>query len=148
VKLSEVVLDTSVIIAYKPLEFGKWVSAVVLQELVAGAKDKGEIQTFRAIMTEVFKSGHLLIPDHEDWFQAGRILNTILRNEKRLDFQKLTPHFSEGYKQSLVRDVLIARTAKRQKLTVVSDNKDFPLIQRYYDFDWIGGKEYFTGEDK
>ncbi len=65
-------------------------------------------------------------------------------DEKRRDRNKQTPRFSEGKKQSLIRDVLIARTAKRQKLTVVSDNKDFPLIQRYYDFDWISGKEYFS----
>ncbi len=82
-------------------------------------------------------------PDHEDWFQAGRVLNAILRNEKRLDSRKLPPRLSKSYKQSLVRDVSIARTAKRQKLTVVSDNKDFPLIRRYYDFDWVSGKEYF-----
>jgi len=85
-----------------------------------------------------------LVPDHEDWFQAGRILNAILRDEKRRDRRKQTPHLSEGQKQSLIRDVLIARTAKRQKLTVVSDNKDFPLIQRYYEFDWISGKEFFN----
>ncbi|MGH9844951.1 MAG: hypothetical protein ACREEM_40050 [Blastocatellia bacterium] len=45
---------------------------------------------------------------------------------------------------SLIRDVLIARTAKREKLTVVSDNKDFPLIHRYYEFDWVSGKEFFN----
>jgi predicted nucleic acid-binding protein len=71
-------------------------------------------------------------------------LNTILRNEKRLSRDKKTPRFSEGHKQSLIRDVLIARTAKQQRLTVVSDNKDFSLIQRYYAFDWISGKEFFT----
>ncbi len=52
--------------------------------------------------------------------------------------------FSESQKQSLIRDVLIARTAKRRKLTVVSDNKDFPLIQRYYEFNWVSGKEFFN----
>ncbi len=90
------------------------------------------------------KAGRLLVPDHEDWFQAGRILNTILREEKRLSPDKKTPRKPEGYKQSLIRDVLIARTAKRQKLIVVSDNKDFPLIQRYYEFDWVSGKEFFN----
>lgn len=90
------------------------------------------------------KLGHLLVPDYEDWFQAGRILNTILRNEKRLDPQKQTPRKSEGYKQSLIRDVLIARTAKRHSLTVVSDNKDFALIRRYYEFDWLSGTQFFS----
>ncbi|MGH9833563.1 MAG: type II toxin-antitoxin system VapC family toxin [Blastocatellia bacterium] len=119
-------------------------SAVVMQELVAGAVDKQEIQGLRTVMSARLKSGRLLVPDHEDWFQAGRVLNTILRNEKRLSTDKKTPRFSEGKKQSLIRDVLIARTAKRQKLTVISDNKDFPLIQRYYEFDWVSGKEFFN----
>lgn len=143
-KLNKVILDTSVIIAFQPLELGKWGSIVVLEELIAGAKDKSEIQSYQEIMTFWLKSGHLLVPDHEDWFQAGRILNTILRNEKRLSPDKQTPRFSEGKKQSLIRDVLIARTAKRKNLIVVSDNKDFPLIQRYYDFDWISGKKFFN----
>ncbi len=95
-------------------------------------------------MAARLRSGHLLVPDYEDWFQAGRILNTILRNEKRLSPDKKTPRFSEGKKQSLIRDVLIAWTAKRRKLTVISDNKDFPLIQRYYEFDWISGKKFFN----
>ena len=95
-------------------------------------------------MTARLKSGHLLVPDHEDWFQAGRILNTILRNEKRLDPRKQTPRKPEGYKQSLIRDVLIARTAKRHGLTVISDNKDFALIRRYYEFDWLSGISFFS----
>ena len=143
-KRNEFILDTSAIISYRPLEWGKWLSVIVIQELIVGAKDKSEIQSYREMMTDCLKSGHLLVPDHEDWFQAGRILNSILRDEKRRDRRKQTPHLSEGQKQSLIRDVLIARTAKREKLTVVSDNKDFPLIQRYYEFDWISGKEFFN----
>jgi len=27
---------------------------------------------------------------------------------------------------------------------MIPDNKDFPLIQRHYDFIWIGGNEYFN----
>lgn len=143
-KLSEVLLDTAVVIAYTPSDLGKWISAVVLQELIVGASSKQEIAIFRRYLDDSLKSGHLLVPDHEDWFQAGRVLNTILRNEKRLSPDKKTPRFSEGKKQSLIRDVLIARTAKRKKLIVVSDNKDFPLIQRYYEFDWVSGKEFFN----
>ncbi len=143
-KSHDILFDTSVVHAYKLTNLGQWVSAVVIQELVAGAVDKQEAQGLRTVMAARFKSGHLLVPDHEDWFQAGRILNTILRNEKRLSTDKQTPRFSEGKKQSLIRDVLIARTAKRRKLTVVSDNTDFPLIQRYYEFDWISGREFFS----
>lgn len=143
-KINEVLLDTSVIIAYGLDNPGRWWSVVVMEELVAGAVDRRKIEFYRSLMNQRLKSGHLLVPDHEDWFQAGRILNAILRDEKRRDRRRQTPHLSEGQKQSLIRDVLIARTAKREKLTVVSDNKDFPLIQRYYEFDWISGKEFFN----
>lgn len=143
-KPSDTLLDTSVIVAFGLGNPGKWVSAVVLQELIVGAADKKEIESLRRIMTARLKSGHLLVPDHEDWFQAGRILNTVLRNEKRLDPRKQTPRKPEGYKQSLIRDVLIARTAKRHHLTVISDNKDFALIRRYYEFDWLNGTEFFS----
>jgi len=144
VKRNDVIFDTSIVIAYNLPDPGKWLSAVVLEELVAGVVNKDEIQTWRAMMIVRLKEGRLLVPDHEDWFQAGRILNTILRNEKRLAADKKTPRFTEGQKQSLIRDVLIARTAKRRKLTVISDNKDFPLIQRYYEFDWVSGKVFFN----
>ena len=140
--LSNVLLDTSAIITYRPSDWGKWISVVVLQELTAGANDKHEIASHQRYLNDRFKSGSLLVPDHEDWFQAGRILNTILRNEKRLSSGKQTPRLSEGKKQSLIRDVLIARTAKRHNLTVVSDNTDFAMIQRYYDFDWISGEKF------
>jgi predicted nucleic acid-binding protein len=142
--MNDFLLDTSAVITYKPSDLGKWISVVVLQELIAGANDKHEIGFYQWYLKDRLKSGHLLVPDHEDWFQAGRILNAILRDEKRRSRKKQTPHLSEGQKQSLVRDVLIARTAKREKLTVVSDNKDFPLIQRYYEFDWISGQEFFN----
>jgi predicted nucleic acid-binding protein len=143
-KKTDVVYDTSVLIAYGLTTYGKWVSVVVMQELIAGAVNKREIQSHQNTVTDRLKKGRLLVPDHEDWVQAGRILNTILRNEKRLSTDKQTPRFSEGKKQSLIRDVLIARTAKRRNLTVVSDNKDFPLIQRYYEFDWVSGKKFFN----
>ncbi len=143
-KKTDVVYDTSVLIAYGLTTYGKWVSVVVMQELIAGAVNKREIQSHQNIVRDRLKTGHLLVPDHEDWIQAGRILNTILRNEKRLATDKKTPRFTEGQKQSLICDVLIARTAKRRKLTVVSDNKDFPLIRRYYEFDWVSGKEFFS----
>ncbi len=143
-KKSDVIYDTSAIVTYGVRDYGTWLSVVVMEELVAGADDKRRIQIHRRTMQEYFQTDHLLVPDHEDWFEAGRILNTILRNEKRISRDKRTPRFSEGQKQSLIRDVLIARTAKRKKLTVVSDNKDFPLIHRYYEFDWISGKEFFN----
>jgi predicted nucleic acid-binding protein len=144
VKQSDVVFDTSVVIAFNLPRLGEWASVVVIEELAAGAKDKADIKSLNVTMKDRLKAGKLLVPDHEDWFQAGRILNAILRDEKRRDRKKQTPHFSEGQKQSLIRDVLIAPTAKQKKLTVVSDNKDFPLIQRYYEFDWISGNEFLN----
>lgn len=47
-------------------------------------------------------------------------------------------------KQSLIRDVLIAVTAHQHSVTVISDNKDFPLIQQVYGFDWRKAADFFA----
>jgi predicted nucleic acid-binding protein len=44
----------------------------------------------------------------------------------------------------LIRDVLIAVSAKQQGVTVVSDNEDFQVIRRYYNFKYIPAKEFFA----
>jgi predicted nucleic acid-binding protein len=46
--------------------------------------------------------------------------------------------------QSIIRDVLIAVSAKHHKVTVISDNEDFPLIAEYYKFRWKTGRVFFA----
>jgi predicted nucleic acid-binding protein len=44
----------------------------------------------------------------------------------------------------LAGQILIAVSAKKQGVTVVSDNEDFPTIRRYYNFKHIPAKEFFV----
>lgn len=76
--------DTSVFIAYKPaaLPAGFRMSAVVIQELTAGVVDKPEVQRWQAAMRAHEKEGTLLVPTGEDWWLAGKVLNSLLRGLK------------------------------------------------------------------
>lgn len=57
-------------------------SSVVLQELLAGAVDKTAVQKYEAMKRGYEKADKLLVPDGDDWFAAGRILNALLRGLK------------------------------------------------------------------
>jgi hypothetical protein len=118
-------------------------SAVVIQELTAGAKGIHEVNDYEYTRRRYEKEGKLLIPNGEDWFQAGKILYSLI-NGVRTKTGK-APKLSKDEKQRIVRDVLITRTAKRANCTVVTDNiKDFELIQTYCNVKLIRGKDYFS----
>lgn len=79
--MSKVTFDTSIFIAYKPAKFpaGFVMSAVVIQELAAGAADKSDLQRLDAARREYERVGRLLVPTGEDWWLAGKVLNSLLR---------------------------------------------------------------------
>jgi predicted nucleic acid-binding protein len=147
--VSKVLFDTQVYIAYRfliqqrDLEPG-WHSVVVWQERMAGANDGNELRGMESECNGHAKEGRLLIPDREAWLMAGRILHRYLSDLRRQNPNKLRPALSHTDKQNLIRDVLIAVSAKKAGIAVVSDNKDFPTIQRYYDFKWSSAKAYFA----
>jgi hypothetical protein len=89
--------------------------------------------------------GRLIVPDGEAWYLAGRTLNIYLSDLSRADRQhRRRPSLDHGKKQNLIRDVLIAVSAKRSGVTVISDNDDFPAIQRHYTFSLLRAKEFFA----
>ncbi|HEV7377440.1 MAG TPA: hypothetical protein VGN95_22175 [Pyrinomonadaceae bacterium] len=122
-----VIYDTSVFIAYKPATFpaGFYMSAIVIQELAAGAEDKSDLQELNALRLDYEMQGRLLVPTGEDWWLAGKVLNSLLRGLKSRQ-GGLTPKLPAAEKQRIIRDVLIARTARRAGALLVTDNlKDF-----------------------
>lgn len=144
--MPRVTYDTSVFIAYKPAELpaGFLMSAVVMQELAAGAKDKSELQRLDAARRSFEKVGALLVPTGEDWWLAGKVLNSLLRGLKSRR-NGLTPKLPAGEKQRIIRDVLIARTVRRAGAMLVTDNvSDFKLISRFCAVRIIPGKSYFN----
>lgn len=125
------VFDTNVIIRHKMSEVPGFVSAVVLQELAAGAQDTADVRRLGSMRAAAEDDGVLLTPDGEDWYEAGKVLNA-LRLGLRSHRDGYTPAIPKDEQQRLLRDVLIARSAKRINARVVTYNKgDFEKIRRF-----------------
>lgn len=118
-------------------------SAVVVQELIAGAADASQAKTWAFTAREFDKEQRLLVPDTEDWIEAGRILNALLRGLKARNRGRI-PKLPHNQKQRIIRDVLIARCVKRAGATLVTDNlKDFAMISRFCNVTIKSGREFF-----
>jgi predicted nucleic acid-binding protein len=144
--MPRIAYGTSVFIAYKPaaLPAGFLMSAVVMQELAAGAKDKSEIQRLDAARRAFEKAGTLLVPTGEDWWLAGKVLNSLLRGLKSKQ-GGLTRKLPAVEKQRIIRDVLITRTARRAGALLVTENvRDFKTIARFCAVRLMPGKKFFS----
>ena len=75
------VFDTNVIIVNGDAELAKRgiLSAVVLQEIVAGAADRHEVRRWGELGHSLRSQGRLLVPNGEDWYEAGKVLNSLFR---------------------------------------------------------------------
>lgn len=125
------VVDTNVVIRHGPDVIRGLVSAVVLQELTAGARDAAEVRRLGSVRAEAEDDGVLLTPDGEDWWFAGKVLNALYRG-LRSHRRGRTPAIPREEQQRLLRDVLIARSAKRINAGVVTyDAGDFEKIRRF-----------------
>ncbi|MGH9765382.1 MAG: type II toxin-antitoxin system VapC family toxin [Blastocatellia bacterium] len=110
-------------IAYKPaLPPGSFLSVVVVQEMMAGARDRSEFREWEAAAQNFEQDGRLLVPTKEDWLLAGRVLHSLLHGLKsrRTGY---TPRLHPDEKQRIIRDVLIARTVRRVNGLLITDNR-------------------------
>jgi predicted nucleic acid-binding protein len=145
------IIDTSSFIAHKKKhiifsdEFPRKhrMSAVVLQELVAGLRDSQEVKAVGAIRLKFERDNKIITPDSEDWFMVGKILFS-LANKERSKYGKAKGKSKEEINR-IVRDSLIARTAKRDNAVVITENvKDFELIKPYCNIEIVKGSDYFS----
>lgn len=128
---NDIVMDTNVVIQHRMSSVPGRVSAVVLQELAAGARDDADVRRLGSVYEKARASGLLLTPDGEDWLHAGKVLNSLLRNVPSRRAGR-THGIDKGEQQRLLRDALIARSAKRVNATVVTYNGgDFEKIRRF-----------------
>lgn len=144
--MAKVTYDANICISYKQHSFphGFYMSAVVLQELVAGASDSSAIKEFERLRQEYRKANKLLVPNEEDWWQAGLVLNALQRGRRSKKTGKI-PRISVAERHRIINDVLIARTAKRAGVTVVTDiTNDFLKIGNFCDVKIISGSKYFS----
>lgn len=131
--MPQVTYDTNVFIKERPAYFpaGFFMSAVVISELAAGARDASRLKELDAARQRYEKEGRLLVPTGEDWLFAGKILNSISRT-LRAGRGRRPPNLSRVEQQRILHDVLIARTARREGVLIVTSNiKDFERIRPY-----------------
>jgi predicted nucleic acid-binding protein len=143
--MSVITFDTCIFITYQPsyLPKGFRLTAVVLQELTAGANDDKEVKYWNEVRRAREKDGTLLVPNDEDWWLAGKVLNSLQRALRGSNQGKI-PKSDPATIQRITRDVLIARTAKRAGAMLVTDNtKDFELIKNFCNVKTISGKDFF-----
>ena len=140
--------DTSVIISRSLTELlgmpGRFLlSAIVLAELSASARDTSELKVFEALFRAYQKEERLIVPNDEDWLLTSRILFLMTNNRRRLEHGKLK-RLQPGASQSLALDVLISVSARRWKAQVVTENwNDFKAIQHYCNTRIIKAARFF-----
>lgn len=140
-----VTFDTCIVISRRsPFPSrGFRMSAVVIHELTTGADDNAEVRYWDSIRQEYEKDKKLLVPNGEDWFLAGKVLNSLQRGRKARNKGK-TPKISAEESRRIMRDVLIARTARRENALLVTDNlADFEKISSFCKVRIVTGKEFF-----
>ena len=102
-----------------------YMSAVVMEELYAGAYDAESLKLLDKMQAIFRKVGRLTVPDAADWVQAGK---TIAKLGKKYGFDGI-------YLHKLTHDVLIALSARRIGALVVTQNsKDFQRIREFVVF--------------
>ena len=103
-----------------------WLSAVVLEELYAGAGDRGQPVVER-LERDFDRAKRLLVPNLSDWTEAGRVL---ARLASKYDYEKI----GQG---RLTNDALIAMSAARLGITVITANeRDFRRLGEFRSFYW------------
>src|SRR5271154_3382277 len=103
-----------------------WLSAVVLEELYAGAS--GRVQRSLERMEREFdRMKRILVPNLGDWTEAGQVL---ARLAAKYGYEKI----GQG---RLANDALIAMSAARMGIRVITTNeRDFGKLAEFRAFRW------------
>jgi predicted nucleic acid-binding protein len=140
--------DTSVCVSRKLSDFQEMpenflMSAVVLIELTAGARDESRRKAYERFFRQYQKDNSLIVPNDEDWLLTSKILFLLTNSRRRLQHGKLK-RLPPGASQRLALDVLIAVSARRWRAQVVTENwADFKAIQRYCNATIIKAAQFF-----
>jgi predicted nucleic acid-binding protein len=102
-----------------------WLSAVVLEELYAGASGR-ILQSLERMEREFDRMKRILVPNLGDWTEAGRVL---ARLAARYGYEKIGGR--------LANDALIAMSAARIGARVITVNEgDFRKLAEFRSFQW------------
>lgn len=103
-----------------------WLSAVVLEELYAGAKPRDH-KIVEKLEQDFGKAGRILVPLLSDWSNAGRIL---ARLAQRYGYEQIG-------RARLTNDALIAASASRMGVQVITANeRDFARLAEFCAVQW------------
>jgi predicted nucleic acid-binding protein len=103
-----------------------WLSAVVLEELYAGAGERSRAWV-ELLKREFVRENRILVPNLEDWTQTGAVLNRLAL---KYDYELVG-------RGRLTNDALIATSAGRLGIKVLTANaKDFRRLAEFRDFQW------------
>lgn len=103
-----------------------WLSAVVLEELYAGTRERqrGVVEQWEREFNQV---GRILVPNLGDWIEAGKVLRRLA---DKYDYEKIG-------RSRLTNDALIAMSAARMGIRLITANeKDFRRLAEFRAFGW------------
>jgi predicted nucleic acid-binding protein len=103
-----------------------WLSAVVLEELYAGAgwRDREFVERLERRFGQIEQ---ILVPSLDDWVHAGKVLERLAL---KYDYEKVG-------RGRLTNDALIAMSAARTGIRLITANeKDFRRLSEFRSFAW------------
>ncbi len=102
-----------------------YMSAVVMEELYAGALDIPSIKLLDKMYDTFSNMNRLISPDGADWQKTGKVVAQL---GKKYGFEEI-------FLSRITNDVLLAASARKIGGAIVTNNlKDFLRIQAYIDF--------------
>ncbi|HKW76145.1 MAG TPA: type II toxin-antitoxin system VapC family toxin [Terriglobales bacterium] len=103
-----------------------WLSAVVLEELYAGAGTR-ERHHLERLERDFDKARRIALPSLADWAGAGRLLARLAAKY----------HYEQIGRGRLTNDALIAVSAGRLGIRVITANeRDFGRLAEFWPFQW------------
>ena len=118
--------DEFLAVRHLPDDAQVWLSAVVLEELYAGATGQA-LSWVEQIEHEFNAANRILIPDLTDWTEAGRVLARLAARY----------HYEKIGRARLTNDALIAMSAARCDFQVITANeRDFGRLAEFREFQW------------
>jgi predicted nucleic acid-binding protein len=113
--------------AFAPFEY---LSAVVVQELRAGATPAQLRKLQRNVLEPFERRGRVITPSYEAWRRTGDVLAALVLRE-RAELRSFSPAF--------VNDVLLAVSCREAGVVLVTENRrDFERIARVLPFEFVG----------
>jgi predicted nucleic acid-binding protein len=103
-----------------------WLSAVVLEELYAGAVGSSR-RTVERLERDFKRAGRILVPNQSDWTETGKILALLA---SKYGYENIG-------RGRLTNDALIAMSAGRVGMIVITSNaRDFSRLAEFRSFAW------------